>query len=124
MYYRDLGPVPGQVEIVAGTSDSVVEYVQVNPEPRLTMSTLRRILGEDFIVTHYDWDMCLAEGGSAPLYRSESGPLRYFEYPHKGIAVTDDLRWIEYLDKPVGPLRSRCPERKKSGAPPSKRQRR
>jgi hypothetical protein len=110
LYYNDIGPVPGRVEVVSGTNSQTIDFVTVYPND-LSLDDAKKILGSDFKVTRYAFDECLANGGEAPLYESASGPLEFFVYARRGIAFRaqgNRVTEIEYMRRPVGAKESRC----------------
>jgi len=110
IYYKDLGPAPGRVEIIADTKTAVIESVNVYPTD-LPMEKAKAIFGPAFKIISYDFDTCLAFGGSAPLFESKDGQFDFVAYADQGIAIRSfakNTRSIEYLSKPIGPKQSRC----------------
>lgn len=110
IYYRDLGPAPGEVEITADTKITVIESVNVYPND-LTLEKAKAILGPAFKMIRYEFDSCLAFGGAAPLFESKDGQFEFVVYAAQGIVIRPDgvkVRAIEYRSKPPGTKQSRC----------------
>jgi len=84
------------------------------------MSEIVRIFGSGYRIVHYDFDDCLGEGGSAPVFRSPNGQLEDMEYPELGISASlhnGKVEEISYTDRPSGPAHSRCPSKRSAPAP-------
>lgn len=110
IYYQDLGPAPGRVEIIADTKTTVIKSVNVFPS-ELSLVRAKAFFGPAFKIVHYDWDSCLSSGGSSPVFESKDGPLERIVYAEKGIVIKADgakVDYISYSSKPPGTKRSRC----------------
>ena len=68
--------------------------------------------GSDYMLTKYDFDKCLGDEESAPVYESANGPLLEIEYRHRGIAISvtenGKVNTISYVSKPIGTAASKC----------------
>jgi hypothetical protein len=110
IYYKDLGPAPGEVEIIADTKTTVIESVNVYPT-ELTLEKAKAIFGPAFKVIRYEFDGCLSFGGAAPLYESEDGQFEHVVYAGQGIVINNGgkyISWIAYRSIPIGTKQSRC----------------
>jgi hypothetical protein len=111
LYYRDLGPVPGQVIFIFDKKKRL-EFVEIKPAKPLLESDARRILGGKFTLVRYDVDDCLPDtGGDYPLFESPDGPYAYLVDRENGVALEKDqtrISVINYLAKPVGRSTSLC----------------
>jgi len=110
LYYENIGPVPGKVEIVLSPKD-VLEMVEVRPD-QLTIDQAKKLFGKDFRLIRYDWDNCWGSGGEAPIFESANGPLTFIVYPKLGIsflASQNPVQGIDYRSTPLVSRRSRCP---------------
>lgn len=115
MHYKDIGPVPGKVEIPADKKTQLVWYVTVYPD-NLSLDAAKELFGGSYRVIRYNFDSCLDNGGEAPIYESPNGSLEYVIYPALGIAIYPELgraRDITYGSKPPGAKQSQC-----KGKPP------
>jgi hypothetical protein len=110
LYYTDLGPVSGKVEVVAITRTQKINAIILYPD-YLTLAAAKQIFGPKSKRVSYDTDMCLEYGGIAPLYESPVGPLEFIVYPELGIVIDpvgERADSIEYLSVPKGRKTSRC----------------
>jgi hypothetical protein len=116
------GEFAGDLTIVIDKRRDVVLRIDMNPD-NLSKEDAVKHFGQDYIVTRYDFDDCLGNEESAPVYESANGSLREVEYRHRGIAISVDdngkVNTISYVSKPVGAQQSRCgpANRQKSSAP-------
>lgn len=89
-----------------------VKIFVLNPES-MTWREMLKTFGDDYVITRYEWDLCLTEGDGSPIYENPNGSLEYVEYRSMGISVKvlDDgrVQQIEYLEEPPGTQFSRCP---------------
>jgi hypothetical protein len=70
-----------------------------------------RLFGSGYRIVNYDFDDCLATGGSAPVYQSPNGPIEDMEYPGIGVSVrlhNGKAQEIAFTNHPAGPTHSRC----------------
>jgi hypothetical protein len=114
LYYSDVGPVPGKVEIIADSKTGLIEGVSVYPD-NLTLKEATKLFGPNYRTVRYALDECLSSGGDgAPIYESKDGPLEYVVYSDQGIAIAPDgeqVRSIEYLSRPLGAKKSQCEDK-------------
>lgn len=90
----------------------VIVSVYLSPE-QLSRDEAIRHFGNDYVETRYDFDSCLGNEESGPMYESPNGQIRFIEYRSRGIAIglDDDLsrvREIGYLSGPMGAATSKC----------------
>lgn len=117
--YDNGGEFAGELTVVIDKRTDVVLGINLNPDS-LSKEEAVKHFGPDYILTRYNFDDCLGNEESAPLYESANGPLLEVEYRHRGIAIslTKDgkVNTISYVGKPIGTLESRChpPSRKKA----------
>jgi hypothetical protein len=115
MFYKDIGPVPGTVEIGADKNTQLVGYVAVYPD-NLSLDAAKELFGSGFRIMRYAFDMCLDKGGEGPIYESRNGSLEFVVYPALGIAIYPEqgrARDITYNSKPLGRKEFQC-----KGKPP------
>ena len=113
VYYADVGPVPGKVEIIAKSATGIIETIELSPA-KLSFREAQRLFGPNFKVVHYKFDNCLRQGDGAPLYEAADGPLAYTVYEDLGIALSvdgTDVESIQYRSKPLGTKISQCSNR-------------
>jgi hypothetical protein len=110
LYYRDIGPVPGKVEVQADSKSKVIRIITISPE-RLSLENAKKVFGSDFKVVRYAPDTCLDFGGDGPIYESANGPLEFIEYRSIGVVLERDagrVIRIEYRSEAPGPKESQC----------------
>lgn len=109
--YNGAAEFLGELTVVIEKGTDVVARIDLSPE-NLSKAEVIEHFGPDYILTRYDFDECLGNEESAPLYESVNGPLLEIEYRHRGIAVSVDdggkVRTISYVSKPIGASKSKC----------------
>ena len=110
--YDSGGEFPGKLSVVLKKRTGVIVSIYLYPT-KLTKDEAIKHFGNDYAETRYDYDSCLGNEESAPLYESPNGKIRFVEYRSRGIAIglDDDLsrvRDISYLSGPVGAVASKC----------------
>jgi hypothetical protein len=116
-HYEGGGDVPGELVVVVDKAGGVVLRVLLHPK-NLTKEAAVKQFGNDYRVTRYNFDDCLGDGESGPLYESPDGPVVKTEYRERGIVITSNYQGgvdtIEYVAKPIGSTSSRCPVKGKT----------
>jgi hypothetical protein len=110
VYYENIGPVPGRVEMIGDTKSGVIESITISTEG-LSLDSAKALFGRDFRTVRYNFDECLGNGDAAPLYEDPDGQLEYLVYDELGIALRYEpgtVTSIEYLGEPLGSKVSRC----------------
>jgi hypothetical protein len=111
-HYEGGGDVPGELVVVVDKAGGVVLRVLLHPK-NLTKEEAVKQFGNDYRVTRYNFDDCLGDGESGPLYESPDGSVVKTEYRERGIVITSNYQGgvdtIEYVAKPIGSTSSRCP---------------
>jgi len=108
--YPANGKLSGKLVVVVDTRTERIFRLDLYPTS-LTRSAAIEHFGRGYITTRYDFDECLSDGESAPLYESPNGTLEYVEYRAMGIAIYADgpeVREVSYVSEPVGTRSSRC----------------
>jgi len=109
--YEGGGEFPGALTVVIDKRSGVLLRVDLSPQ-NLSRDEAIKHFGKDYIVTRYDFDECLGDEESAPLYESPNGSIISVEYRTRGIAVAVDetgrVNTISYISKPIGARQSRC----------------
>jgi hypothetical protein len=105
------GEFAGDLTVVIDKRTDVVLRIDLNPD-NLSKEDAVKHFGQDYILTRYDFDDCLGDEESAPVYESANGSLLEVEYRHRGIAVSINdegkVNTISYVSKPIGTRESRC----------------
>ncbi|CDM67187.1 hypothetical protein [Pyrinomonas methylaliphatogenes] len=109
--YRRRGDFGGDLVVVLDEQHDVIKSVVEKPEG-IGVEEVTRRLGDDCVMTRYDFDDCLGDGESSPLYESKRGPVEVIEYRDRGIAIFYNYERvvdsIEYVSGPIGTKSSRC----------------
>jgi hypothetical protein len=119
--YDGGGEFPGELTVVIDKRTDVLLGIDLSPD-NLAKEDAVKHFGPDYILTRYDFDECLGNEESAPLYESPNGSLLEVEYRQRGIAISLDddgkVNTISYVSKPIGSQQSRChPNRHKRVGP-------
>lgn len=110
--YDGGGEFPGKLSVVFRKRTGVIVSIYLYPA-KLSKNEAIKHFGNDYVETSYDYDDCLGNEESAPLYESPNGKVRFIEYRTRGIALglDDDpskVRDISYLSGPLGAAASKC----------------
>ncbi len=111
LYYRDIGPAKGRIEMIADHKTGVIKEVSLS-RSTLTFAGAQTLFGRGYRLAKYDIDHCLAEteeGG--PLYESPKGYVEYVVYDAQGIALSLDggrVNYVYFLSEPLGAKSSIC----------------
>ena len=107
--------IPGELVVTVQSRTNIILNVEINPQNLSKEEAIRRF-GEDYEVTRYDFDLCLGDGESAPLYESGTGNLAYIEYRSRGIALLPNaenkIDEIKYVSEPLGASSSKVQKQK------------
>lgn len=110
-YYRGVGDVLGQLTVAVAKKTDLITSMDFVPD-EMTLKDVTARFGKDYIVVHYEFDECLGDEESAPIYESPSGSLTSIEYRSRGIAVAIDTKDkvidIRYVEGPIGSEHSQC----------------
>jgi len=111
VWYHYDGPrdFPGTLRVVVYRS--IVQAVDILPKDLKKEEAIKHF-GLDYIVTRYDFDSCLGDEESAPLFESPSGAVVFIEYRQRGIAIAIDgqgnVNEVRYVSEPIGAESSKC----------------
>jgi hypothetical protein len=109
--YDSAGEFAGSLTVVMDMRTDVVLGIDLSPDSLAKEDAVKHF-GPDYILTRYDFDQCLGNEESAPLYESANGSLLELEYRHRGIAISlngdGKVNTISYVSKPIGTRESRC----------------
>lgn len=112
-FYKAHGDIRGELVVAVDKSTDTIFSILLRPE-RFSKAEAIKLYGEDYVVMTYDFDECLGDGGSAPLYESPGGNVVFLEYRDRGIAIAegddDEVNEISYVSEPIGAPKSRCKE--------------
>jgi len=110
-HYADAGDFPGELVVATDKRNGLIIGIWLYPEDLSKQKAIEHF-GNDYLITKYDFDRCLGDGESAPLYESPSGEVTFIEYRQRGIALCTDYRGmvtdIRYVKGPIGDPFSRC----------------
>lgn len=110
-HYEGTWEFPGRLTIVVDNRTDIIRAVDMYPKG-LSREAAIKHFGEDYIVTRYDFDLCLGDEETAPLFESLSGSVISIEYRQRGIAVAVDddgkVDHITYVSGPIGAASSKC----------------
>jgi len=114
--YNGAAEFLGTLTVVIQNRTGVVLRIDIAPEA-LSKAEAIKHFGPDYILTRYDFDQCLGDEESAPIYESPTGSLMEIEYRHRGIAIqvndTEKVNTISFVSKPLGAVESKCKPSKK-----------
>ena len=111
VWYHYDGPrdFPGTLRVVVYRS--IVQAVDILPKDLKKEEAIKHF-GPGYIVTRYDFDSCLGNEESAPLFESPNGTVLFIEYRQRGIAIAVDgqgnINEIRYVSEPIGAESSKC----------------
>ena len=80
--YDSGGVFPGELTVVINKDTGIVLAINLNPDS-LSKADAVKYFGPDYILTRYDFDECLGNEESAPMYESPTGSLLEVEYRHR-----------------------------------------
>jgi hypothetical protein len=111
-YVYDVGSeFPGDMTVVMDKHSGTVLRIDLSPH-NLPIKEAIKHFGNDYITTRYDFDQCLGNEESAPLFETPNGQFIVIEYRERGIAVGLDnsgtVGGINYVSKPIGTPYSLC----------------
>jgi hypothetical protein len=111
--YEHAGEFPGTTTVVLDGRRGVITRIDFYPE-KLSKEQAVAHFGPGYVTTRYDFDPCLGDEESEPIYESPNGPLVSLEYRSRGIAVSvghkDLVTKISYVGGPIGAAKSKCKE--------------
>jgi hypothetical protein len=110
-YYDSISEFPGTLRVVVDKTKNTVRAVDIQPKD-LSKEEAIKHFGQDYVITRYDFDSCLGDEESAPLFESPSGAVISIEYRQRGIAIAVDSNGkvddISYISEPLGAATSKC----------------
>lgn len=111
-YYDSNSEFPGTLRVVVDKTKNIVRAVDIQPKDDLSREGAIKHFGQDYLITRYDFDSCLGDEESAPLFESPSGAVIFIEYRQRGIAISvngyDKVNDISYVSEPIGAETSKC----------------
>jgi hypothetical protein len=113
--YEAGGDFPGKLTVVVDKRSRIIQRIDLYPE-NLSKEQAIKHFGDGYITTRYDFDECLSDGESAPIYESPNGQFVSIEYRDRGVAVSlghgERVDTISYVKGPIGATISRCKGRR------------
>lgn len=110
-HYEGSWDFRGTLRVVVDKATNTVRAVDMLPTD-LKMEEAIKHFGPDYIVTRYDFDSCLGDEESAPLFESSNGSVVFIEYRQRGIAIsvdgTGNVNEVRYVSEPIGAESSKC----------------
>lgn len=110
-HYNTVREFAGTLRVVVDQTNNIVKAIDIQPRD-LSKEEAIKHFGSDYIITKYDFDSCLGDEESAPLFESLNGSVTFIEYRKRGIAIAVDgtakVNEISYVSKPIGAKSSRC----------------
>lgn len=109
--YRKAAEFSGTLTVMVDQKSNVISGIDLYPE-NLTKDDAINYFGGNYILTRYDFEKCLGNDESGPMFESKSGAVIYIEYRERGIAVnineSGKVNHISYLKEALGTASSRC----------------
>jgi hypothetical protein len=113
--YEAGGDYPGKLTVVVDKRSRIIQRIDLYPK-ELSKEQAIKHFGDGYITTRYDFDECLSDGESAPMYESPNGQFVSIEYRDRGVAVSigpgERVDTISYVKGPIGATISRCKGRR------------
>jgi hypothetical protein len=110
-YYDGIWEFPGTLRVIVDKTRNTVQAVDIHPKDLRKEQAIKHF-GSDYLVTQYDFDLCLGDEESAPLFESPNGAVIFIEYRERGIAIAVDshgkVNEISYVSEPIGAASSKC----------------
>lgn len=111
-YYYDVGDeIQGELVIAIDKNSNVIRYIELRPRD-LSKDQVVKLFGNNYKLTKYEFDDCLGDGESSPLFESSIGSVTRIEYRSRGIAIavneSNKVEFISYVSEPVGAPSSKC----------------
>jgi hypothetical protein len=124
-HYAAASDLPGTVVVVVKRRTGRIKRIDLYPAAALSKEDAIKFFGVGYITVTYDFDNCLGDDESAPLYESSSGSIKNIEYRQRGIAIavsySDKVNQISFVSSPVGAASSKCKEGSKASLSASRR---
>lgn len=112
--YEAGGDFPGKLTVVVDKRSKIIQRIDLYPADLAEDEAIKHF-GDDHITTRYDFDECLSDGESAPMYESPNGQFVSVEYRDRGIALNagygEKVNTISYVKGPIGAEFSKCKKR-------------
>jgi hypothetical protein len=110
-HYKDIWDFPGRLTVISDKRTGTIQAVDIYPDS-LSKEDVIKHFGADYTVTRDDFDLCLGDEESAPIFESPNGSLISVEYRQRGIAVAVNsqgkVNHIRYVSEPIGAASSKC----------------
>lgn len=116
-YYQAVGDIPGK--LVVGVNHRTKRIIRIIIRPKdvyLPKDEVIETYGKSYVITKYDFENCLGDWDSAPIYESPEGKIKRLEYRQRGITISlsykDTVNEIIYVSEPPGSPESKCKDQK------------
>jgi len=110
LYYSDIGPAKGRIEMIADQKTGVIANISLTPSS-LTFVEAQVLFGKGYRLAKYASDDCLNDAEGTALYESATGTREYIVYDSSGIALKLEgarVKYVLFLSEPLGPKSSIC----------------
>jgi hypothetical protein len=108
-HYEGSSDFPGTIRVIV--VKAAIRAIDILPKDLNAEDAIKHF-GPDYLLTRYDFDSCLGDEESAPLFESPSGSVVYIEYRQRGIAISVNgvgkVNEIQYINEPIGAESSKC----------------
>jgi hypothetical protein len=113
IYYDDIAPAPGRVELVGDVKTTTINAIDWSPSA-MTLNEVKALFGKGYKEVKFSSDTCLNDGGDTPIFEDPNGDIAFLVYDQLGVALNINTYplVVEYLSEPLGPKKSRCPQQK------------
>ena len=109
--YDDAPDFPGSLRVIVDRRNDTIQAIDIHPKDLKQEQAITHF-GSEYVLTRYDFDSCLGDEESAPLFESPTGAVLFIEYRQYGIAIAVNsqgkVNEISYVSEPVGAAASRC----------------
>jgi hypothetical protein len=109
--YENGGDFPGRLTAAIDERSGKVKWISISTDSLERKEVLKHF-GPGYIVTKYDFDLCLGDEESSPLYESPNGHMVNLEYRERGVAIQINelgkVTGIDYVSEPFGATESKC----------------
>lgn len=116
-YYKADGDILGK--LVVGVNHRTKRIIRIIIRPQdadIPKEEVIKHYGNNYIITRYDFESCLGDWDSVPIYESPDGQIKRLEYRERGITVSlsykDTVNEIIYESEPPGSPESKCKNHK------------
>jgi hypothetical protein len=109
--YHEAPDFSGSLRVIVDRRNDTIQAIDIHPKDLKQEQAITHF-GSEYVLTRYDFDSCLGDEESAPLFESPTGAVLFIEYRQRGIAIAVDsqgkVNEISYVSEPVGAAASKC----------------